>query len=110
MNDDMPIAAHALIGDLQTSALVATDGTIDFFCCPRFDSPSVFSALLDRDRGGYFAISPVSSEYSTRQLYLPGTSILIGKLRTGVREAIAKAGSGEGPLLVGQRRVIGMAH
>ena len=47
-----PIAEHGLIGDLQTAALVGTDGTVDWFCCPRFDSPSVFASLLDRDRGG----------------------------------------------------------
>ena len=46
-----PIADHGLIGDLQTAALVTTDGTLDWFCCPRFDSPSVFASLLDADRG-----------------------------------------------------------
>ena len=44
------ISDHGLIGDLQTAALVTTDGTVDFFCCPRFDSPSVFASLLDAER------------------------------------------------------------
>ena len=71
------IADHGLIGDLQTSALVSTDGTIDWFCCPRFDSPSIFASLLDHQRGGYFSIRPDSEGYVTKQLYLPGTAILI---------------------------------
>jgi GH15 family glucan-1,4-alpha-glucosidase len=41
-----PIAEHGLIGDLQTAALVTTDGTVDWWCCPRFDSPSVFASLF----------------------------------------------------------------
>jgi GH15 family glucan-1,4-alpha-glucosidase len=52
-----------LIGDLQTSALVSTDGTVDWFCCPRFDSSSVFASLLDADKGGYFRIAPDTSDY-----------------------------------------------
>ena len=54
MADYPPIAEHGLIGDLQTAALVTTDGSIDWYCCPRFDSPSIFAALLDQERGGYF--------------------------------------------------------
>jgi GH15 family glucan-1,4-alpha-glucosidase len=53
-----PIAEHGLIGDLQTAALVTTDGTVDWWCCPRFDSPSVFASLLDSDNGGRCRIGP----------------------------------------------------
>jgi GH15 family glucan-1,4-alpha-glucosidase len=85
-----PIADHGLIGDLQTTALVTTDGCVDWFCCPRFDSPSVFASLLDRDKGGRFRIGPVADDYVARQLYLPDTAILITRFMTpgGVGEVI----------------------
>ena len=51
-----PIADHGLIGDLQTAALIAKDGTVDWNCCPRFDSPNVFASLLDHNRSGQFQI------------------------------------------------------
>jgi GH15 family glucan-1,4-alpha-glucosidase len=73
----LPIAEHGLIGDLHTAALVGTDGTIDWCCCPRFDSPSVFAAILDADRGGHFRISPDCDGWSSKQLYLPDTNVLI---------------------------------
>ena len=75
------IGDHGLIGDLQTAALVTTDGTVDWFCCPRFDSPSVFASLLDEHRGGHFRIAPVP-ECVSRQLYLPDTAILITRFMT----------------------------
>lgn len=56
--DYLPIAEHGIIGDLHSIALVGTDGRIDWYCCPRFDSPSVFGAILDKDRGGFYRISP----------------------------------------------------
>jgi GH15 family glucan-1,4-alpha-glucosidase len=71
------ISDHGLIGDLQTAALVTTDGCVDWFCTPRFDSPSVFAALLDADKGGHFRISPENCEYRTTQIYLPDSAILI---------------------------------
>jgi GH15 family glucan-1,4-alpha-glucosidase len=91
MGDGFPnIADHGLIGDLQTAALVDTNGTIDWFCCPRFDSPSVFGSLLDPDKGGYCSVRPAVDEYVTRQLYLPDTAILITRFLTeeGVGEVV----------------------
>ena len=71
------IAEHGLIGDLQTAALVTTDGTVDWFCCPRFDSPTVFAALLDDEKGGRFSIAAVGDDTVTKQMYLPDTAVLI---------------------------------
>ena len=84
------ISDHGLIGDLQTSALVTSDGTIDFFCCPRFDSPSIFASLLDHDNGGYFRISPADGNYVSKQLYFPDTAMLITRFMTpaGVGEVL----------------------
>ncbi len=76
------ISDHGLIGDLQTAALVSTDGTVDWFCCPRFDSPSMFASLLDAERGGYCRIAPDTSDYVTRQLYFPDTAMLITRFLT----------------------------
>ncbi|KJY23047.1 MULTISPECIES: glycoside hydrolase family 15 protein [Streptomyces] len=81
--DEYPlIENHGLIGDLQTAALVTTDGTIDWFCCPRFDSPSVFGALLDREKGGHFRVAPLNTTYTTKQLYLPDTAVLVTRFMT----------------------------
>ncbi len=106
------ISDHGIIGDLQTAALVAADGTVDFFCCPRFDSPSVFASLLDAERGGYFKISPAGEEYVTRQLYFPDTAMLITRFMTpdGVGEVldfmpVLHGGPTDGHRLVRQLRV-----
>ncbi|MGA8046317.1 MAG: glycoside hydrolase family 15 protein [Dermatophilaceae bacterium] len=89
MSGDYPlIADHGLIGDLQTSALVATDGSIDWFCAPRFDSPSMFGALLDRSDGGRFRIRPTLEVFTSKQLYLPDTAVLVTRFMT-------EAGAGE---------------
>jgi GH15 family glucan-1,4-alpha-glucosidase len=84
------ISDHGLIGDLQTAALVTTDGTIDFFCAPRFDSPTIFGSLLDADNGGYFRICPDTDNYVTKQLYQPNTGLLITRFMTpdGVGEVL----------------------
>ena len=82
MEDYPPIEDHGLIGDLQTAALVTKDGSIDWFCCPRFDSPSVFASLLDSDRGGHFRVAPRTSDYTARQMYFPDSAILITRFMT----------------------------
>ena len=76
------VSKHGLIGDLQTAALVSTDGTIDWMCCPRFDSSSIFASLLDHDSGGHFRVAPDRDDYVSRQLYFPDTAILITRFMT----------------------------
>ncbi|GGM63806.1 glucoamylase [Micromonospora sonchi] len=90
MQEYPDIEDHGLIGDLQTAALVTRDGMVDWFCAPRFDSPSIFAALLDRQRGGYLRISPDGIDYQRKQLYLPDTPILITRFISpdGVAEII----------------------
>lgn len=72
----LPIAEHGLIGDLRTAALVGVNGTIDWYCCPRFDAPSVFGAILDADRGGSFQLA-ADVPARTKQFYFPDTNVLI---------------------------------
>jgi len=84
------IADHGLIGDFQTAALVAKDGTIDWLCAPRFDSPSIFASILDSEKGGRCKITPVRTGFETRQMYLPDTANLVTRFMTadGVGEVI----------------------
>lgn len=85
-----PIADHGLIGDLQTAALVSAQGVINWFPAPRFDSPSVFAALLDHDRGGYFRFAPDDTDSVCRQLYYPDTAVLVTRFMSpdGVGEVL----------------------
>jgi GH15 family glucan-1,4-alpha-glucosidase len=77
MAQQSSIADHAMIGDLQTAALVSSSGDVDWFCTPRFDSPSVFASLLDAERGGRFRIAPESDDIVTKQAYLGDTAVLV---------------------------------
>ncbi|CAM5614228.1 glycoside hydrolase family 15 protein [Streptomyces griseomycini] len=77
----VPIADHGLIGDLRTVALVGTDGTIDWYCCPAFDAPSVFAAVLDAERGGCFELA-AAVPARTKQFYFPDTNVLITRFFT----------------------------
>jgi len=78
-----PIENHAVIGDLRTVALVALNGAIDFLCFPQFDSPSLFAALLDPEKGGYFQIAPELNGAKHKQLYLPDSNILLTRFLSG---------------------------
>ncbi|MEV0345030.1 glycoside hydrolase family 15 protein [Nonomuraea sp. NPDC050680] len=72
----LPIGEHGLIGDLRTVALVGTNGTIDWYCCPSFDAPSVFASILDADKGGSFQLF-ADTPAKTKQFYFPDTNVLI---------------------------------
>lgn len=77
MHEYQPIENYAVIGDLDTVALVGLNGSIDFLCFPHFDSPSVFAAILDKDKGGFYSISPQHDNIKLKQLYLPETNVLL---------------------------------
>ncbi|MFJ9629318.1 glycoside hydrolase family 15 protein [Streptomyces sp. NPDC101175] len=77
----LPIAEHGLIGDLRSVALVGTNGTIDWYCCPSFDAPSVFAAILDAERGGSFELA-AAVPARTKQFYFPDTNVLITRFFT----------------------------
>ena len=54
----LPIAQHGVIGDMRSVALVGLNGSIDWCCLPHFDSPSIFAAILDDRKGGFFRLAP----------------------------------------------------
>ncbi len=72
-----PIENYGIIGDMHTVALVGMDGSIDWLCFPRFDSPSVFAAILDRNKGGRFKIAPRAGKVTRKQFYWPDTNVLV---------------------------------
>lgn len=72
-----PIQNYGIIGDLDTVALVGMDGAIDFMCFPEFDSPTIFAALLDDEKGGSFQLAPVMKGATLKQLYMPDSNVLL---------------------------------
>ena len=72
-----PIEDYGIIGDMHSVALVGVDGSIDWLCFPHFDSPSVFAAILDDEKGGRFKISPTPNGVTHRQMYWPDTNVLV---------------------------------
>jgi GH15 family glucan-1,4-alpha-glucosidase len=72
-----PIENYGVIGNLRTAALVGQDGSLDWLCLPRFDSPSVFGAILDDNIGGRFKIAPAADGHRRKQYYWPDTNVLV---------------------------------
>ena len=85
-----PIENYGIIGNMRTVALVGMNGCIDWLCYPNFDSPSVFAAILDQDKGGHFNISPLMAGATHKQIYWPETNILVTRFLSpeGVGEVI----------------------
>ncbi|UCE63719.1 MAG: glycoside hydrolase family 15 protein [Nitrospirota bacterium] len=72
-----PIENYGLIGNMRTTALVGMNGSIDWFCFPHFDSPSVFASILDEHKGGHFKIAPHCDGLTHKQYYWPDTNVLV---------------------------------
>jgi GH15 family glucan-1,4-alpha-glucosidase len=76
-----PIADYAFLSNCHTGALVAPDGAIDWLCIPRFDAPSVFGSLLDRE-AGFFRFGPFGINHPTARIYEPGTNVVVTTWKT----------------------------
>ena len=85
-----PIENYGIIGNMRTAALVGLNGSIDWFCVPSFDSPSVFAAILDDQKGGRFEIAPQGDGIRAKQFYWPETNVLVTRFLSpdGVGELI----------------------
>src|ERR1700760_1906297 len=77
----LPIEEHGIVGDLRTVALIGIDGTVDWYCPSLLAAPSLFGALLDKRRGGYFSLTARTSYAKPKQLYLPDTNILLTRFQ-----------------------------
>ncbi|KAJ7592702.1 glycoside hydrolase family 15 protein [Mycena floridula] len=106
--DYVPIADHALIGNLHTAALISVDASVESYCLPTFDSPSVFARILDKVKGGHFSIRPSGfvskgeEGYTIKQNYLPSSNVLHTKFLgkegvVGVTDFLPKTGAASTP-------------
>jgi GH15 family glucan-1,4-alpha-glucosidase len=76
-----PIGDYGIIGDCRSAALISKQGSLDWLCWPWFDSPSIFAALLDVKKGGFWRIAPAGG-YTARRRYIPGTNVLETEFQT----------------------------
>src|SRR3954452_4970029 len=109
-----PIENYGIIGNMRTAALVGVDGSVDWLCLPRFDSPSVFGAILDAEKGGRFRITPAAAgAMRHKQYYWPETNVLITRFLhpDGIAEVEdympVGPGAGSEAQLVRRVRVVG---
>ena len=82
MKHYLPIEDYGLIGNLHTVALVSRTGSIHYLPFTRFDSPTIFAALLDKEKGGFWQLAPVRSDVRYKQQYLPDTGVLLTRFYT----------------------------
>jgi GH15 family glucan-1,4-alpha-glucosidase len=107
-----PIEDYGVIGNMRTAALVGRDGSLDWLCLPRFDSPSVFGAILDDAKGGRFRIAPSTANLRRKQYYWPDTNVLVTRFLhpdgIGEVEDYMPVGPGASPddILVRRVRVV----
>ena len=76
------IEDHALLGDCHSAALVARSGAVEWACFPRFDSPAVFSGILDPERGGSFLVAPEAGQAEATRRYLDDSNVLVTRFET----------------------------
>jgi len=103
-----PIESYGIIGDMHTAALVGMNGSVDWYCFPHFDSPSVFASLLDAEKGGRFAIFPQRDQVTNKQFYWPDTNLLVTRFLSpdGVAEVIDYMPVGEVTSRFGHHKLI----
>ena len=106
------IENYGVIGNMHTVALVGMDGSIDWFCDPHFDSPSVFAAILDDQKGGRYKIAPIADGITHKQIYWPETNVLVTRFLSadGVGELIDFMPVGLGESELGHHQLIRRVH
>jgi GH15 family glucan-1,4-alpha-glucosidase len=104
----LPIEDYSIIGDMHTAALVGKNGSVDWFCYPHFDSPSVFGAILDENIGGHFRITPTHGDVTFKQFYWPDTNVLVTRLLStdGVAEILDYMPVGKAAVNYGPRKLV----